>query len=100
MTVQEDTESLIFEVVTAVVSIVVSWDATPCGLADYQRFGGLYRLHLQDSHSDPDDGGSMFLRNVGNLQDHAASHPRRRRSTDPVCVLSHLFRFIHVFVFW
>jgi hypothetical protein len=38
-----------FEVFTAEMWIVVFWVVTPCGrAADYQRFGGKYRLHVQD----------------------------------------------------
>jgi hypothetical protein len=59
------------EVLTVVeMSMLFFWVMTPCGLADsYQRFGETqaYSLHL---HS-PEDGDSMFLRNVGNcLQVH------------------------------
>jgi hypothetical protein len=31
------------------ISMLVFWVVTPCGLAGrYRRFGGTYRLHLQD----------------------------------------------------
>jgi hypothetical protein len=71
------------EVLTAVV---IFWDITPCSpLKVNRRFGGTCRLHLQgriisqarnqqESRSaryllrlffDPEDGGDMFLRNVG-----------------------------------
>jgi hypothetical protein len=80
-----------FEVLTAVVmkSFIV-WDITPCSpLKVHKRFGGTYRLHLQGwinqdasvktallatcFHAGsllglffyPEDGGDMFLRNVG-----------------------------------
>jgi hypothetical protein len=41
--------------------MLVLWVVTPCGLVGgYKLFGGTYYLH-----SSPEDGGSMFLRNVG-----------------------------------
>jgi hypothetical protein len=71
---------------------IIFWDVTPCSLLSCnRRFGGTYRLHLQGLLAtcllavscwnylfDPEDGGDMFLRNVGcNLRDYTASHPRR-----------------------
>jgi hypothetical protein len=32
----------------------------------------------------PDDGGDTFLRNAGSYKSHAASHPRRRNSSDTI----------------
>jgi hypothetical protein len=95
-----------FEVFTAVVmESIIFWDVTPCSLLSFnRRFGGTYRLHLQGRRNnfsktqqastllatclpagycwnyffDPEDGGDMFLRNVGcNSTDYTASHPRR-----------------------
>jgi hypothetical protein len=77
-----------FEVLTAVVmKSTAFWDITQCSLLKVnRRFGGTYCLHLQgrklswarkqhDSRwllpsllslfFDPEDGGDMFLRNVG-----------------------------------
>jgi hypothetical protein len=71
-----------FEVLTAVVmNSTIFWDITPCSpLRVNRRFGGTYGLHLQSRallatffHAgfllglffDPEDGGDMFLRNVG-----------------------------------
>jgi hypothetical protein len=77
------------------------WDVTPCGLVEvYRRFGEPYCLHILEGlrlnqfyynslcllparyrpglHSDPEDRGSVVLRNVGKLlPGHTASHPRR-----------------------
>jgi hypothetical protein len=70
------------------VNCSIFWDITPCSLVKVnRRFGGTYRLHLQGRISraryqrillascfhagvllglfDPEDGGDMFLRNVG-----------------------------------
>jgi hypothetical protein len=60
---------------------VIFWDMTPCSPLSVNRlFGGTYRLYLQGrrnkfskkstskqmaSFFDPEDGGDMFLRNVG-----------------------------------
>jgi hypothetical protein len=80
-----------FEVSTAVViKGIIFWDMTPCSPLSYnQRFGGTYRLHLQDRRNrfsktskqaggKPEDGDDMFLRNVGcNSTDYTASYPRR-----------------------
>jgi hypothetical protein len=41
-----------FEDFTAVtMKNVVSWDVAPCSTCVTQRFGGTYRLHLQDRKS-------------------------------------------------
>jgi hypothetical protein len=54
-----------FEVLTAVkVSVIVFWVVMPCGLVyDYECSGGIYSLYL---HFNPEDGGDMFLQDVGN----------------------------------
>jgi hypothetical protein len=55
---------------------IIFWDITPCSpLSFNRRFGETYRLHLQgriiacwfllNFFFDPEDGGDMFLRNVG-----------------------------------
>jgi hypothetical protein len=75
-----------FEVFTAVVmKSIIFWDMTLCSpLSVNRRFGGTYRLHLHGRRNkfsknqqvsttclppawffDPEDGGDMFLRNVG-----------------------------------
>jgi hypothetical protein len=48
------------------------WDITPCSLvAVYRRLGGKYRLQLFAAEPylrllfNPEDGGDIFLRNVG-----------------------------------
>jgi hypothetical protein len=90
-----------FEVFTAVVmKSIIFWDVTPCSLLRCnRRFGETYRLYLQGRRKfqqepaskqvasilllaeiffDPEDGGDMFLRNVGSIStDYTASHPRR-----------------------
>jgi hypothetical protein len=72
-----------FEVFTTVVmKAIIFWNITPCSALSFnRRFGGIYRLHLQNRiillatyfHTglllslflDPEDGGDMFLRNDG-----------------------------------
>jgi hypothetical protein len=85
-----------FEVLIAVImKNTVLWDITPCSpLKVNWRFGGTCHLHLQgrritrarnqrDSRweaelFDPEDGGDMFLWNVGWLSaDYMAFYPRR-----------------------
>jgi hypothetical protein len=78
-----------FEIFTAVVmKSIIFWDVSPCSLLSLnRRFGGTYRLLLAtcllscscwNYFFDPEDGGDMFLRNVGcNSTDYTASHPRR-----------------------
>jgi hypothetical protein len=82
---------LSFEKIGQLLSIITLWVVTPCRLVGkYQRFGGIYRLHLQGrqrrwhappkrwQHFYPEDGGDSFIRSVGNhLQDYTASQPRR-----------------------
>jgi hypothetical protein len=54
-----------FEVFTAVtIMMMLFWVLAPCGLVGRrQLFGETYCLHLQDFS--PEDGDSMFIRNVG-----------------------------------
>jgi hypothetical protein len=85
-----------FEVFTAVMlKSIIFWDMTPCSpLCSNRRFGGTQRLHLQGRRNvqqtteqacwfvglffDPEDGGAMFLRNVGcYTTDYTTSYPRR-----------------------
>jgi hypothetical protein len=66
-----------FELLSAVkMLMLVFWVVTPCGLVRrYHRFGGTYT-------SGPEDGGRMFLRNIGvYLKVHTALQPRRPTST-------------------
>jgi hypothetical protein len=60
--------------------MLVVWVVTPCGLVDrrrYQCFGGTYCPIFR-----AEDGGSIFLRNVGiYLQVHTVLQPRRPTST-------------------
>jgi hypothetical protein len=71
-------KNLGFDVLTDVVmNITMFWDVTPCSqLKIKRRFEGMYRLHLQGRISrarkmtsratiDHEDGGDIFLRNVG-----------------------------------
>jgi hypothetical protein len=64
----------------------VVWDMTPCSLVDINRcIGGTYCLHLQRRRVSPvfnsEDGGSVFLRNVGQyILDYMALHPRKQCS--------------------
>jgi hypothetical protein len=78
-------------------------DVAPCRYCVNRRFGGKYRLHLQDrkirergtsvsscSHLltlvprlrifYPEDGGDTFFRNVGLHKIYTAPHPSRRHS--------------------
>jgi hypothetical protein len=52
-----------FEVLTANVDVGLNVVSSCLLVGRYQRFGGTYCLHLQ--HLSPEDGGSMFFRNVG-----------------------------------
>jgi hypothetical protein len=72
-----------FEDLTAmVIKSTIFWDITPCSLFKVnRRFGGTYRLNLQGRRNkfskktsskqvandffDLEDGGDMFLRNIG-----------------------------------
>jgi hypothetical protein len=72
--------NVIFEVLTAVImKSSIFWDITPRGPMKVNRiFGGTCHLNLEDrrisqarnqretdSKLSPEDGGDMFLRNVG-----------------------------------
>jgi hypothetical protein len=66
--------------------MLVFWVVTPCGLTGrYQRFEGTYCLDIQPlAHTAffrVEDGGSIFLRNVGiYLQVHKVFLPRKPTS--------------------
>jgi hypothetical protein len=64
-----------FEVFTAVVmKSIIFWDVTPCNLFATCLLAG----YCWNYFFDREDGGDMFLRNVGcNSTDYTASHPRR-----------------------
>jgi hypothetical protein len=82
---------------------IIFWDMTPCSpLSFNRRFGGTNRRHLKGrrnsfsktskqaggKHNDPEDGGDVFLRNVGwNSTDCTASYPRRWFSPEEKIVL-------------
>jgi hypothetical protein len=56
---------------------IIFWDVTPCSLlrwlATCLLAGSCWNFFF-----DPEDGGDMFLRNVGYISpDYTASHPRR-----------------------
>jgi hypothetical protein len=88
-----------FEVLTAVVTRGnVFWDITPCSPFKVNRcFGGIYRFHHQGRRINRarnqsetrwqaeqflEDGGDIFLRNVGCLStDYAALYTRREYSS-------------------
>jgi hypothetical protein len=59
------------DLTAVVVKSTIFWDITQCGpLKVYRRFGGTCRLHLPVDFLlgvffDPEDGGHIFLRNVG-----------------------------------
>jgi hypothetical protein len=60
----------------AILSVSVFFVVTPCGLSDtHQRFGG-YTVFIFS----PEDGGSVFLRNVGGLP--TSSHDITTQKTD------------------
>jgi hypothetical protein len=73
-----------FEVLTAVIIKSINfWDITPCSpLSVNRRFGGTYRQlsrwFLVQLIFYPEDGGDMFIRNVGwHSTDYTASYSRR-----------------------
>jgi hypothetical protein len=87
----------------------IFWDITPFSpLSVNRRFGGTYRLHLQDRKNkftkkacsrvscwtyflDPEDGGDMFLRNVcWHSMDYMALYPRRWYSLYMLCYFTAL----------
>jgi hypothetical protein len=73
----------------------IFWSITPCSpLSVNRRFGATYRLHLQGLQKklskkpayfvDPEDGGYMFLLNVGwHSTDYTALYPRIWYSSQP-----------------
>jgi hypothetical protein len=67
------------QVCDLMMSVLVFWVVKPCGLVGrYQRFEGTFS---------PEDGDSIFLRNVGiYLQVHTALQPRRLISATPDCL--------------
>jgi amino acid permease len=79
---------------------IVFWDVSPCGSCRNRRFGRTYRLHLHGENNQrtkatlaivnmfqffvcfyPEDGGNIFLQNVGSYNNHTATHPRRQHSS-------------------
>jgi hypothetical protein len=52
-----------FDVLTAMkMSISVFWAVTPCGLVGrYQRFGGIYCLHVQDAETQKTNIDSKYI---------------------------------------
>jgi hypothetical protein len=72
-----------FELLTVVVkiSVLVFWVMTSCSpVRSYERFGGLYCLHIKVRR---EGGGDIFLQNTGNhLQDLMVPQPRRPRMTN------------------
>jgi hypothetical protein len=80
--------------VFAVFKSYVFWDTAPCSpLKVKRRFGGTYRHHLHGRiisqarkqlglFFDPEDGGNIFLRNVGRLAtDYTALYARREQTS-------------------
>jgi hypothetical protein len=64
-----------FQVLTAAsMKFRVAWDVAPCSHVEIDLCSkGVYCLKHH-----PDDGGSTYLRNIGQLQrDYTALHPRR-----------------------
>lgn len=47
-------------------SIVVFWVVVPCSIVACYQHSGTYFFHLQGCEVRPEDGGSIFLQNVGN----------------------------------
>jgi hypothetical protein len=68
-----------------VTKSIIFWDLKLCSLLRWnRRFGGTNRLHLQGRRKilakyiffDPEDGGDVFLQNVGCIStEYTASHP-------------------------
>jgi hypothetical protein len=89
-----------FEVFTAVVmKSIIFWDVTPCSLLMLATC--LHAGSCSNYFFDDEDGGDMFLRNVGCIsKDYTASHSRRWFSIRKKCTgdkmyisffLQHLF---------
>jgi hypothetical protein len=60
------------------MNAAIFWDISPCSPYGNRRFGGIYHNHTQCRAArwflarmifDPEDGGDMFLRNVGSYTD-------------------------------
>jgi hypothetical protein len=66
------------EILIVVMEITVFCNVMLCGLLRvYRRFGGACFIRLQGRICS-EDGGRLFLRNVGKLPDYTASYPRRQ----------------------
>jgi hypothetical protein len=77
-----------FEVFTAVRMVMFFWVLAPCKLVDRcQRFGEIYS---------PEDGDSMFLRNVG-IYRRVYTAPKPRRISPKFSVICGTETFITVF---
>jgi hypothetical protein len=64
----------------------VFWDVAPCRSCVNRRFGGTSAAtcsgwFLARGFFYPEDGGDIFLRNVGSHKIYTAPHPRRRYSS-------------------
>jgi hypothetical protein len=81
--VEQTSKNVGFEVSTAVImKSTIFCDITPCSVSSVNgRFGETYRPPaglLLNLFFDPEDGGDMFLQNVGcNSTDYTASYRRR-----------------------
>jgi hypothetical protein len=86
-------------------------DILACNLSKVSwRFGEIYRLHLQTlfpagftlvsclNFFKPDDGGDIFLRNVGWLSVvYMALYPRRQNSSKPLLLEPQILRAVLIF---
>jgi hypothetical protein len=87
--IHNHTESEI--VLAMTMKSTIFWYAMPCSLVEIQwRFGKTYCLYFQDgtlflAHYfwNPENVGSMFLRNVGELPDYTASYPTKQYPSQP-----------------
>jgi hypothetical protein len=81
-----------FEVFTAVVKKSnIFWDMTPCTpLSCARRFGGTYRLHLQDQRNRFSKPASKQVASLLNSTDYTASYPRRWYFSRPYMFLRKL----------
>jgi hypothetical protein len=69
---------------------IILWDVTPCS-EFYLLLASCWLLGLL---SDPEDWGSIFLRNFGELPDYTTSHPRRQYSSQAHGVTATLTRSV------